>query len=127
MSKRKDTHVKVLEPEIVQMKASGKRKREIAEHFGLTIEQVKELLKRYRRRERKVAAGIMPRPKGRPRKVESPRNIEVEQAHEINRLQMGNKLLRDFLQYAGRKLRDNSFHVKAWKLLCAVCFLWGSS
>ena len=39
------------------MKASGKTKREIAEHFGLTTEQVKELLKRYRRKERKISAG----------------------------------------------------------------------
>ena len=103
MSQRKYTHVKVLEPEIVEMKELGKTKREIAEHFGLTTEQVKELLKRYRRRERKVAAGIMPRPKGRPRKNSVPRNIEAEQAYEINRLKMENKLPRDFLQYAGRK------------------------
>lgn len=103
MSQRKYTHIKVLEPEIVEMKDSGKTKREIAEYFGLTIEQVKELLKRYRRRERKIAAGIMPRPKGRPRKDAPPRSIEAEQAYEINRLKMENKLLRDFLQYAGRK------------------------
>lgn len=103
MSQRKYTHIKVLEPEIVEMKDSGKTKHEIAEHFGLTIEQVKELLKRYRRRERKIAAGIMPHPKGRPRKDAPPRSIEAEQAYEINRLKMENKLLRDFLQYAGRK------------------------
>ena len=103
MSQRKYTHIKVLEPEIVEMKDSGKTKREIAEHFGLTNEQVKELLKRYRRRERKIAAGIMPRPKGRPRKDASPHNIEAEQADEISRLKMENKLLRDFLQYAERK------------------------
>ena len=103
MSTRKYAHVKVLEPEIVEMKKSGKTKREIAEHFGLRTEQVKELLKRYRRRERKIAAGIMPRPKGRPRKDAPTRNIEAEQAYEIKRLKMENKLLRDFLQYAGRK------------------------
>ena len=103
MSQRKYTHIKILESEIVKMKESGKTKREIAEHFGLTIEQVKELLKRYRRRERKIAAGIMPRPKGRPRKDTAPRDLETEQAYEINRLKMENKLLRDFLQYAGRK------------------------
>ena len=55
MSQRKYTHIKVLEPEIIEMKESGKTKREIAEHFGLTKEQVKELLKRYRRRERNSA------------------------------------------------------------------------
>ena len=74
-----------------------------SQYFGLTTEQVKELLKRYRRRERKIAAGIQLRPKGRPRKDAAPRNIEAEQAYEINRLKMENKLLRDFLQYAGRK------------------------
>ena len=103
MSQRKYTHIKVLEPEIIEMKEAGKTKREIAEHFGLTTEQIKQLLKRYRRRERKIAAGIMPRPKGRPRKDAPPHNIEAEQAYEINRLKMENKLLRDFLQYAGRK------------------------
>lgn len=103
MSQRKYTHVKVLEPEIVKMREAGKSKREIADYFGLTTEQVKELLKRYRRRERKIAAGIVPRPKGRPRKDAQPRNIQAEQAYEINRLRMENKLLRDFLQYVGRK------------------------
>ena len=78
MSKRNYTHVKILEPEIVEMRESGKTKREIAEHFGMTTEQVKELLKRYRRRERKIAAGIMPRPKGRPREDASPRNRATE-------------------------------------------------
>ena len=103
MSKRNYTHVKILEPEIVEMRESGKTKREIAEHFGMTTEQVKELLKRYRRRERKIAAGITPRPKGRPRKDVPPRDVVAEQAYEINRLKMENKLLRDFLQLTGRK------------------------
>ena len=103
MSKRNYTHVKILEPEIVEMRESGKTKREIAEHFGMTTEQVKELLKRYRRRERKIAAGITPRPKGRPRKDAPPRDVVTEQAYEINRLKMENKLLRDFLQLTGRK------------------------
>ena len=101
MPKGSYTHVKVLESEILAMKASGKTKREIAEHFGLKTEQVKELLKRYRRRERKAAAGIIPRPKGRPRKDgQSPHQSEKA---ELERLRMENKLLRDFLQLAGRK------------------------
>ena len=101
MPKGSYTHVKVLESEILAMKASGKTKREIAEHFGLKTEQVKELLKRYRRRERKAAAGIIPRPKGRPRKDGQPPR-QSEKA-ELERLRMENKLLRDFLQLAGRK------------------------
>ena len=103
MSKRNYTHIKILEPEILAMKSLGKTKREIAEHYGLKTEQVKELLKRYRRRERKIAAGIMPRPKGRPRKDTPPRDMIEEQAYEIKRLKMENKLLRDFLQLTGRK------------------------
>lgn len=103
MSKRKYTHIKALEEEIMSMQATGKTKREIATFFGLEMEQVKELLKRYRRRERKKAAGIMPRPKGRPRKDAAPRDLTAEQAYEINRLKMENKLLRDFLQLTGRK------------------------
>ena len=103
MLKRNYTHIKFLEPEILAMKASGKTKREIAEYYGLKTEQVKDLLKRYRRRERKIIAGITPRPKGRPRKDAPPRDVVAEQAYEINRLKMENKLLRDFLRLTGRK------------------------
>lgn len=82
----------------------GKHKREIAEYFGLRDKQVvKELLKRERRKERKLEAGILPRPKGRSRKDGSPRDLVAEQAYEIQRLRMENKLLRDFLQSTGRK------------------------
>ena len=55
------------------------------------------------RRQAKLAAGIQPRPKGRPRKDAAPKNIVAEQAYEIQRLQMENKLLRDFLRSTGRK------------------------
>ena len=101
MSKRDYAHIKILEPEILAMKESGKTKREIAEHYGLKIEQVKELLKRYRRRERKIIAGIQLRPQGRPRKDgQAPHQQEKT---ELERRRMENKLLRDFLQLTGRK------------------------
>ena len=104
MKKRNDTHVQALLPEIKAMLAEGKTQREIAEHFGFKDKQVvKGLLKRERRKERKLEAGILPRPKGRPRKHGSPRDIVAEQAYEIQRLRMENKLLRDFLQSTGRK------------------------
>ena len=45
MSKGNYTHIKYLEAEILSMKELGKTKREIAEHYGLKTEQVKELLK----------------------------------------------------------------------------------
>ena len=104
MSRQKYSHVQVLLPEIRAMAAAGKTKREIAEHFGLRDKYVvKQLLARERRKEEKIMAGIMPHPKGRPRKDAVPRDLAAEQAYEINRLKMENKLLRDFLQLTGRK------------------------
>jgi len=84
------------------MVASGKTQREIAEHFGFSSKEVvRELLKRERRKEAKIAAGIIPRPKGRPRKDgQSPHRREKT---ELECLRMENKLLRDFLQLTGRK------------------------
>ena len=104
MSRQKYTHVQAFLPEIRAMEAAGRTKSEIAEHFGLRDKNVvKQLLKRERRKEEKIVAGIVPRPQGCPRKDAPPRDMIAEQAYEINRLKMENKLLRDFLQLAGRK------------------------
>jgi transposase len=104
MSKRNYTHIQELLPEIKEMLELGKSQREIAQHFGLKDKYVvKELLKRERRKEAKASAGIEPRRKGRPRKTALPRDVVVEQAYEIERLKMENRLLRDFLQFIGRK------------------------
>lgn len=98
------THVQMLLPEIEAMIAEGKTQREVAEYFGSKDKYVvKRLLNRQREKRRKLEAGIVPRPKGRPRKDAAPRDVATEQAYEIARLQMVNKLLRDFLQYAERK------------------------
>ena len=104
MKKRNYTHVQVLLPEIKAMLDAGKTQREVAEYFGLQNKYVvKQLLTRERRKERKLEAGVIPRPKGRPRKEAAPRDIAAEQAYEIQRLKMENKLLRDFLRSTGRK------------------------
>ena len=98
------THVQMLLPEIAAMMAEGKRQREVAEYFGFKDKYVvKRLLNRQREKRRKLEAGIVPRPKGMPRKDAAPRDVATEQAYEIARLQMENKLLRDFLQFAERK------------------------
>lgn len=98
------THVQMLLPEIEAMIAEGKTQREVAEYFGFKDKYVvKRLLDRQREKRRKLEAGIVPRPKGRPRKDAAPRDVATEQAYEIARLQMENKLLRDFLQFAERK------------------------
>lgn len=104
MKKRNYTHVQELLPKIKAMIEAGKSQREVAEYFGLKDKYVvKNLLNRQRRKQEKMEAGIILRPKGRPRKTAAPRDIVKEQAHEIKRLQMENKLLRDFLQPIGRK------------------------
>ena len=104
MKKRNYTHVQALLPEIRAMLAAGRTQREVAEYYGFRDKQVvKRLLERERRKERKLEAGIRPRPKGRPRKDAAPKDIVAEQAHEIQRLRMENKLLRDFLYCTGRK------------------------
>ena len=104
MGKRNYTHVQELLPEIEAMLESGKTQREVAEHYGFKDKYVvKQLLMRERRKEQKLEAGIILRPKGRPRKPISPGDVLAEQAYEIRRLQMENKLLRDFRQFTGRR------------------------
>ena len=101
MGKRKYTHVEEYEPVILQMRKEGKTRREIAEHLGLEKQQIKDWIKRYNRKQEKIAAGIPPKPKGRPRK--HPLSSTEEYEKEIARLQMENQLLRDFLQFTERK------------------------
>ena len=104
MEKRKYTHVHMLLPEIEGMIAEGKTQREVADHFGFKDKNVvKRLLHRQREKQRKLEAGIVPRPKGRPRKGLGPGDVVTEQAYELRRLQMENKLLRDFLRSTGRR------------------------
>ena len=101
MEKRKYTHVEELEPVILQMREEGKTRREIAEHLGMTKRQVEQWVTRYNRRQRKLAAGIVTKPKGRP--WQRPLNREEEYEKEIARLRMENQLLRDFLRFTERK------------------------
>ena len=101
MPKRKYTNLKILLPKIKAMIAEGKSHSEIEEYFGLTGERpIHHLLKQEHRREKELAAGVMPKPKGRPRKRPLTSTEEYEQ--EISRLRMENKLLRDFLQSVER-------------------------
>ncbi len=78
MSKRKFTHVGRYESEILQMREEGKTRREIAEHLGMTKEQIKNWINRYNRKQRNLAAGIIPKPKGRPRQRPLSREEEYE-------------------------------------------------
>ena len=103
MSRRKYTHIQALEQEILRMRQGGATRQEIANQLGLSKSQIKDWINRYNRKQAKLEAGITPRPKGRPRKDSAPGDIIAEQAYEIQRLRMENELLRDFLQFTGRR------------------------
>ena len=89
--------------QILEMKAQGKTSREIAQILGVDRECIRNWVFRYNRQQRKMEAGIRPRPKGRPRKDAQPRDIIAEQAYEIQRLKMENELLRDFMRSVERR------------------------
>ena len=98
---RKYTKVEQLTGIIRKRKAQGETNREIAESYGLSKYQVKQLITRQNRKERLVAAGYIPRPKGRPRKEAA--SEEAKRNNEIVQLRMQVELLRNFLCEAGRR------------------------
>lgn len=83
------------------MKKAGFTHREIGLKYNLTKLQIKELVKRYNKKERQKALGIEPKPQGRPRLRKLTK--EQELGLENKRLKTENDLLRSFLQAAGRK------------------------
>lgn len=100
MSKRNYTHIKELESIIISLRERGLTRQEIADELGLTKIQIKSWINRYNRRNEMLKQGIVPNPKGRPRKRPLCCNEAYER--EISRLRMENKLLRDFLQSVER-------------------------
>ena len=100
---RKYVKIDVYGKEILELKREGKTNREIAQKLGVDRQCIRNWVFRFNRQQRKLAAGIKPHPKGRPRKDAQPRDIVAEQAYEINRLKMENELLRDFMRSMERK------------------------
>lgn len=104
-------HIKKYEKEIIELWEQGKSLREIAEMYGFTKEQVQDFKTRYNKNQRKLAAGITIKPKGRPRKdrTELPPSVQqlsklaqlqyelTSKERYIKRLEMENELMRDFL------------------------------
>lgn len=98
---RKYTKVEQLAEIVRERHDQGESYREIATSYGLEKEQVKKLMERQRRKERMLAAGYIPRPKGRPDKEAV--SEEEKQRNELVRLRMQVELLRNFLSEAGRR------------------------
>jgi transposase len=88
--------------EVERMRLEGKTYREIAEYFNLSNKEVvRNLINREKHKHKLLVNGILPRPKGRPRKLSVTCNQYKD--NEIKRLKMENELLRAFLQVAGRR------------------------
>ena len=100
MSKRKWTNMQELSPQILAMREAGMSRKMIADELGLELRQIENWINRRNRTKTKASLGIVPKRKGRPRKRTLSTTEEYEQ--EIARLQMENKLLRDFLQSTER-------------------------
>ena len=98
---RKYTKMEQLAEVIFARKAEGETNREIAESYGLTLKQIKQLVARQNRKAREIAAGYIPRPKGRPRKTEA--NEDIKRNNEIVQLRMQVELLQNFLSELGRR------------------------
>ncbi len=100
------------EEEILRLRSEGKTNREISEKFGFNMKQIKNFITRYNTRQKKLAAGIVIRRKGRPSKnyevseqdkIAELRYILARKESRIKALEMENKLMRDFLSLTERK------------------------
>lgn len=65
---RKYTKAEGLTGVIRARKVAGETNRAIGESYSLSLKHAKGLISRQNRKERMLAAGYVPRPKGRPRK-----------------------------------------------------------
>lgn len=99
--RQKYTKVEELWSVIQAKKEQGQTNRSIGAELGLTLKQVKKLVTRQNHKQRLIAAGYVPQPKGRPRKM--PESESEFQHNEIVKLRMQVELLRNFLSEAGRR------------------------
>lgn len=98
---RQYTKVDALSEEVFRRKAAGETNRGIGARFGLSKAQIKGLVNRQNRKQRLIANGYVPQPKGRPRK--GLLNEEQKRNNELIELRMQVELLRNFLSEAGRR------------------------
>ena len=109
---RQYQHIQEYEKEIIEQIEQGATLKAIGERFGFTYHQMRGFKTRYNRKQRKIAAGIAIRKKGRP-----PKDYRVSEEDKVAQLQyiidrkdakiksldMENELMRDFLSLTERK------------------------
>lgn len=105
-------HIKEYERELLELRKQGLTESEIAAKLGFSFKQVHNFFYRYRVNQRKIAAGIALKKKGRPPKdylvgeqdkVSELKYILARKKTKIKALEMENELMRDFLSLSEMK------------------------
>ena len=105
-------NISMYEQEILEKKTQGKTLREIGNQLGFSYEQVHNFISRHNEKQRKIAAGIAIKKKGRPTKncivteEDKLADLRYQLARKdvrIKQLEMENELMRDFLSLTERK------------------------
>ena len=109
---REYRHIEGYEKEIIRLWEEGKTLRQIGEMLGFSYKQMRDFKTRYNQKQRKIAAGIAIKKKGRPAKdsmvteEDKLADLRYKLARKdarIKQLEMENELMRDFLSYTERK------------------------
>ena len=110
-------HINKYEKEILELNAQGLTRKEIGAKLGFTKKQAHNFITRYNEKQRNMKAGVVIRAKGRPCKSDNviPPSIQrldklsqmqyvmASKDRYIERLEMENELMRDFLSLTERK------------------------
>ena len=109
---REYRHIEGYEKEIIRLWEEGKTLRQIGEMLGFSYKQMRDFKTRYNQKQRKIAAGIAIKQKGRPAKdsvvseedkLSDLRYKLARKDAKIKQLEMENELIRDFLSLTERK------------------------
>ena len=109
---REYRHIQEYEKEIHRLKEEGYTKREIGAKLGFSKDQIHNFISRHNNKQRKLAAGIALKKRGRPvkdcivtekDKLADLRYKLARKDARIKQLEMENELMRDFLSQTERK------------------------
>ena len=109
---RQYRHIEQYTEEILRLKSEGKTRAEIGAKLGFSEEQIHNFISRHNNKQRKLAAGIILKKKGRPTKdcpvTENDKLADLRyklarKDAKIKQLEMENELMRDFLSLTERK------------------------
>ena len=73
---RKYRHIQEYEKEIMDLRRQGFSNREVCEKLGFELKQLKNFINRYNKKQKKIAAGIALKRKGRP-----PKNYDISEMY----------------------------------------------